>query len=59
MTILVKFLIVKNHHLKDGYKDIKLIKILQEEIKNQYLTNGEDVAVHLKSFLEVKEGHVW
>jgi len=36
MTILVKFLIVKNPHLKDGYINIKLLKILQEEIENQY-----------------------
>ena len=27
----------KNPHLKDGYKDIKLLKILQENIENQYL----------------------
>jgi hypothetical protein len=38
MTILVKFLIVKNLHLKDGYKDIRLLKILQEETENLYLT---------------------
>ena len=34
---LVKYLIVKNLHYKDGYKDIKLLKILQGEIENQYL----------------------
>ena len=27
----------KNPYLKDEYKDIKLLKILQEEIENQYL----------------------
>ena len=27
---LVKSLIVRNLHYKDGYKDIKLLKILQE-----------------------------
>jgi hypothetical protein len=33
----VKFLIVKNLHYKDGYIDIKLLKILQEETENLYL----------------------
>jgi hypothetical protein len=37
MTILVKFLIVKNHHLKDGYINTKILKILQEETENLYL----------------------
>lgn len=27
----------KNLHLKDGYKDIRILKILQGEIENQYL----------------------
>ena len=31
-----KYLIVKNLHYKDGYKDIILLKILQEEIENHY-----------------------
>jgi hypothetical protein len=31
MIILVKYLIVKNLHLKDGYKHIKLLKILPEK----------------------------
>ena len=35
MTILVKFLIVKNHNLKDEYINIKLLKILQEKTENQ------------------------
>jgi hypothetical protein len=30
MIILVKYLIVKSLHLKDGYINIKLLKILQE-----------------------------
>ena len=34
---LVKYLIVKNLLYEIGLKDIKLLKILQEEIGNQYL----------------------
>ena len=34
----VKFLIVRNLHYKDGYIDIKPLKILQEETENLYLT---------------------
>ena len=33
---LVKFLIVKNQHFVIGLKDTILLKILQEEIGNQY-----------------------
>ena len=33
---LVKYLIVRNQHYKDGYKDIIILKILQEETENQY-----------------------
>ena len=33
----VKYLIVKNLHYKDGYKDIILLKILQEEIENEVM----------------------
>jgi hypothetical protein len=34
--ISAKFLIVRNLLYKDGYKDIILLKILQEETENQY-----------------------
>uniref|UniRef100_A0A6C0HY44 Uncharacterized protein n=1 Tax=viral metagenome TaxID=1070528 RepID=A0A6C0HY44_9ZZZZ len=32
-----KFLIVKNLHYKDGYKDTKHLKILHEETENLHL----------------------
>jgi len=34
---LVKYLIVKNPLYEIGLKDINILKILQEEIENQYL----------------------
>jgi len=38
MIIHVKYLIVKSLHLKDGYINTKLLKILQEKIENLFLT---------------------
>jgi len=46
----VKFLIVRNLHYKDGYIDIKLLKILQEEPKICILQNYKP---QVKSALEL------
>jgi hypothetical protein len=52
-------LIVKSLHLKDGYINIKLLKILQEKTENLYLIK----LLHEKRYFEyaynLKEGYEW
>jgi len=53
MIILVKYLIVKSLQLKDGYINIKLLKISQEETENQSLRTDAVIGIEMLMDLQI------